>query len=389
MYTFGVFFKPLASDLGSSRAALSGAYSLFMLNNGIFSMVWGHLSDRFGPARTGVLSGFLMALGLALSSQVNSLWQFYLTYGLLAGIGMGGNFSIAMGTTARWFHKKRGMALGIVAAGAGIGTLIILPLAERLIAAYGWSGAYLTLGVTIGVIVITSALFLRSKPADIGLQPYGFGPQLSQPEINKTKLTTDAPDTTVRNAARTRFLGMLLLIYFLFSFGQQMIMVHLVNYTTDQGIIPIVAATLVSVIGIGGIAGRTGMGAVSDRIGSKNALLVCCIILTLSLVWLIFTRELWMFYLFAIVFGFAYGGEVPQMPTLIGEFFGLGAVSALVGTIVFAISISAALGSWAGGQIFDTTHSYTLAFIIAVICSFSAVLTVIMLKKMANKRRRS
>jgi predicted MFS family arabinose efflux permease len=84
-----------------------------------------------------------------------------------------------------------------------------------------------------------------------------------------------------------------------------MVMVHLVNYATDIGIASLIAATFISIIGVGGFIGRLSMGTVSDRIGSHNALIICCTILTVTLVFLIFTSELWMFYLFAIVFGFA------------------------------------------------------------------------------------
>ena len=88
-----------------------------------------------------------------------------------------------------------------------------------------------------------------------------------------------------------------------------------------------------------------------------------------------------MFYLFAVTFGFAYGGEVPQIPALIGRFFGLRAVAALIGVVMFGTSVGGALGSWVGGQIFDVTQSYQGAFTIALIASLSAVIITVMLKK--------
>ena len=130
-----------------------------------------------------------------------------------------------------------------------------------------------------------------------------------------------------------------------------------------MGIASLIAATFISIIGIGSFIGRLLMGTASDRIGANNALLICCIIMLSTLVFLIFTRELWMFYLFAIVFGLAYGGEVPQMPVLVGRFFGLRALAALVGVILFGATIGGAIGAWVGGQVFDVTQSYQLAFI--------------------------
>jgi len=387
MYSFGVFFKPLAADFSSSRAAISGVYSVFMITSGIFAILVGWLADRFGPTKILALCGFMMGLGLVLASQVNALWQLYITYGLIVGIGMSAAFPISTGTTARWFLKRRGLALGIVSAGVGLGTLTMLPVAERLITAFGWSGAYFVFGLAAGILIIACALFLRRDPEEMGCRPYGMETQPSESNTDHEEGTRHiAPETgvTLWTAVRTRPLWMLMFIYFLFNFSLQMVMVHLVNYATDLGITPLVAATLVSVIGIGSIAGRLIMGTVSDKIGSNNALLICCIVLATSLLGLIFARELWMFYLFAIVFGFAYGGEVPQIPALIGQFFGLRAVTALVGTILAGIALGGALGSWTGGQIFDVTHSYQIAFAIAVIAGLFSVITTVVLKKMAR-----
>jgi len=388
MYTFGIFFKPIANELVVSRAALSGAYSLFMFNCGFFSMVCGYLCDKYGPAKTGMAAGFLLGLGLILSSQVNSLWQFYVTYGLISGIGMGGGFSIGMGTTARWFEKRRGLALGIVASGAGIGMLIYMPVSESLIASYHWDGAYLVLGFIILTVVVTSAAFLRSSPAKVGLKPYGYEEQVS-PQIIIEKPVSSGQDFSIFTAIRTRFMLLLVSIYLLFAIGQQMVTVHLVNYATDTGILTIMAASLMSVVGIGGIIGRTSMGAISDKIGAKNALLACCATMTLALIMLIFTRELWMFFLFAIIFGFAAGGEIPQMPILVGEFFGMKAVSGLVGVIVFGTCVGAALGSWAGGRLFDISQNYLTAFSLATACSISSVVVILVLKWMSGKRAKN
>jgi MFS family permease len=151
-------------------------------------------------------------------------------------------------------------------------------------------------------------------------------------------------------------------------------MVHLVNYATDLGISSLIAATFISVIGIGSVTGRVTMGAFSDRIGSHNALLICCVILAGTLILLIFSKELWMFYFFAIVFGFAYGGEVPQMAALVGSFFGLHAVTVLVGIITMSARMGGALGSYLGGAIFDVTDSYRFAFGIASVAGFIAVI---------------
>jgi len=383
-YSFGVFFKPVAADFGWSRAVTSGAHSVLMLSHGAFAAPMGWLADRFGPVKVMVFCGFAMGLGLVLTSQINALWQFYLTYGLVVGIGLSGGMPVTTGTIARWFVKHRGLALGIASAGVGLGTLIVLPMAERLIAAFAWSGAYFILGITSWIVMITCALFLRRDPEGMGYQAYGVQrPPTEANTDHSREISYVAPGTgiSLRAAVRTRPLWLLFLTYFLFSFCLQMIMVHLVNYTTDLGITPLVAATLLSVVGIGSMFGRVAMGAASDRIGSSNALAICCLVLGISLLWLLFARELWMFYLFAIVFGFAYGGEIPQMAALVGQFFGLQSVAALVGVVLIGLSIGGALGSLIGGRIFDLTQSYQVAFTVAVVVSFATVILALMLRR--------
>jgi MFS family permease len=384
MYSYGVFFKHLIADFGWSRAATSGVHSVFMIFHGGLAIAVGWLVDRTGPARVMASCAFIAGLGLVLTSQITELWQLYITYGLIVGIGESAGFIAVTSTTARWFTRHRGLALGIVSSGVGLGTLIIVPVTERLIAAFGWSMAYLILGLATWVLMVPASLLLRRNPSEKQRLAHGENdsptsvPATPPKKAGRIPLESGMP---ARVAARQRPLWMLLSIYFLFNFCLQIVMVHLVNYATDIGTSSFIAATFISIIGAGSLLGRLSMGTASDRIGSINALLICCTILMTTMVWLIFSREVWMFYLFAIVFGFAYGGEVPQMPVLVGRFFGMRALAVLVGMVVFGATIGGAIGAWAAGQVFDITQSYLLAFTIAVAASFTAIIITAMLKK--------
>jgi len=158
-------------------------------------------------------------------------------------------------------------------------------------------------------------------------------------------------------------------------------LVHLVNYATDLGIDSFTAASIVSVIGIGSIAGRLFMGSMSDRIGEKNAMIISGLGLVVALILLIFSNQLWMLYTFAILFSISYGAEVTLMPLLAGRIFGLVAVMALTGIISASARIGGSVGSWMGGAVFDSTHSYLIAFIIAAILGFIVLSLAITLKR--------
>jgi MFS family permease len=386
IYTFGIFFKPLIADFGWSRAATSGVYSIFQISAGIAVIPLGWLADRFGPTRISVLSGFMIGLGLVLTSQVRELWQLYLSYGVIVGIGVSGTFAICTGVTARWFLKRRGLALGIVSSGVGLGTLIMSPVAERLINAFGWSEAYLIIGLVTWVVIITSAFFLRSDPKEIGCCPYGEEePLLQKPateQNNEAIYPAIKTDIALLVAFRNKPLWILIALFFFFGFGVQLVQVHFVNYATDKGITSFVAATFLSVIGVFSFVGRLASGAVSDKIGHIRALIICCVIFTISLIWLTFAEQLWTFYFFALLFGLSYGGEVPLMPLLIGQFFGLKAVMALVGVMMASSRAGGALGAWMGGVVFDATNSYTVAFIIAAITGLLSLLIVPILARL-------
>ncbi len=384
MYSYGIFFKHLIAEFGWSRAATSGVHSLFMISNGVFAIVMGWMVDRSGPARVMVFCSLLAGLGLVLTSRVTELWQLYLTYGIIVGIGISAGFITVTATTARWFTRRRGLALGIVSSGVGLGTLVLIPVVERLITAYDWSTTYLIIGLAAWAIMTPASLFLRRNPGERERLTYDEnGSAASVNAGNKKTAGLPAPESgmTAGTALRHRQLWMLIAIYFLFNFCLQMVMVHLVNYATDMGTPSFIAATFISIVGAGSLIGRLLMGTASDRIGSHNALLICCTILMITMVWLIFSRDLWMFYAFAIVFGFAYGGEVPQMPVLIGRYFGLRSVAVLVGMVVFGATFGGAIGAWAAGRLFDITQSYQLAFSIAAAASFLAVVMTLRLKQ--------
>ena len=382
-FSFGIFFKPLVSDFGWDRASTSGIQSLYFVCYGSFSLIGGWLAERFGPTKVAAISNCVAGLGLVLTSQASTLWQFYVTYGVITGIGVGGNFAVCMSTTARWFLARRGLALGIVSCGAGLGTFVIVPAVGRLIAVFGWSSAYMIMGFAVWIIIISCAMLLRRDPEQMGLRAYGVeAPLLELGTEKKGEIIKDDFDarSVLSTAVRTKVLWTLIASLFLLGFCVQVIMVHLVNYATDIGVAPLVAATMVSAIGISSIVGRLSMGAASDRIGSNNALIICCLVLPISLFWLVFTRQIWMFYIFAIFFGLAYGGEVPQIPSLVAHFFGLKAASSLVGLVFWGTLLGGALGSWVAGKLFDMTQGYQVVFIIAGAAGISSFLLALRLK---------
>ncbi len=381
IYSFGVFFKPMLTDLGWTRAAISGAYSLTFVVNGFLGIFAGRLCDRFGPRVVVTVCGLLIVLGYLLMSQVHAIWHMYLFYGLIIGTGLSGIYVPAITTVARWFIKRRGLMTGIVIAGISVGTLVTSPVANWLISSYGWRTSYIVMGIAVLVLVTLAAQFLKRDPAQLGLVPYGeseAGENSSHPSISGLSLS---------QAVRTRQFWMLCFMLPFFEFGADTIMVHIVPHVTDEGFSAASAAGVLATIGGLSLVGRISMGGIGDRIGNRRVFTLGMGIAVLTLIWLLFAGELWMFYLFAIVFGFAYGSYGPLISLLVADSFGLSSLGVILGVVTCFVTIGAAIGPIFAGKIFDVMGSYQVAFVVCAVLTASAMILSLFLKPITKAGR--
>ncbi|MFC1902142.1 MFS transporter [Chloroflexota bacterium] len=354
---FGVFFKPLIAEFGWSRALISGAFSVHSVMQGLSGTVMGGLNDRFGPRVVMTFCGFLVGLTCLLMSQISASWQLYLFY-LVMGIGMGGSFPPTMSTVARWFAKRRSVMTGFVLAGGGIGGMIAPPVANWLISTYGWRNAYIIMGALVLVLAILIAQFLRRDPAKMGQVPYG------ENEGQEQRLDSGIEGFSFKEATLTRQFWMVFVMIFCFGFSYVVNAVHIVPHATDLGISAASAANVLATISGTFLLGGIVMGSVADRIGNRQTLIICFILMTAALFWLLAAREAWMLYLFAAVLGFGGGGAGMLESTLPAELFGMRSHGLILGVISVGFTIGAAVGPFITGYIFDVSGSYQPAFLI-------------------------
>ena len=370
MYTYGVFLKPLLAEFGWTRAAISGAFSLFMVLFGLFFVITGRLNDRFGPRIVVTVCGFFLGLGYLLMSQINAIWQLYLFYGVIIAIGMSGGFVPLVSTVARWFVKRRGLMTGLVVSSVGVGTVIMPPIANWLISSYVWRDSYTIIGIAALVVIVLAAQLLKRDPGQVGQLPYG------ESGIKEGSLNLEAIGFSLRQAIHVRQFWILGSICLFFSFFLQAIMVHIVPHATELGIPSAIAASVLAAIGGVSIAGRIVMGGAGDKIGNRLAMSICFFIIAIVLFWLLAAKELWMLYLFATIFGFAYGGFTALESPMVAELFGLGSHGVILGCIGVGATIGGAIGPVLAGYIFDVTGSYYQAFqICAAIAVIGFILT--------------
>ncbi len=377
-YTFGIFLRPLTLEFGWERGALSIAQSICIIAGGLFAILTGRLTDRYGPRLLVTVNGILAGIVFFLMSRISSLWQVHLTWGLLMGIAGSFCYVPIISTVPRWFVKKRGMAMGLTVAGFGLGAIITPPLAQWLISAYEWRQAYVVLGIISLVVITPLAQFMKLSPKQMGLKPYGENGPTTE---NKPSSTPVTEGYSFQQAIKTGPFWLFGSILACFLFCIQVIIVHIAAYATDIKIPAIVAASILSIIAGGSVIGKLSTGFISDKVGARLALSACLITITLSLIWLLFAKEIWMLYLFAVVFGFGYGGIVPLQNLVPAELFGLKSLGAVVGSVLFFGTVGGAIGPPVAGYIFDVTKSYRLAFLIcAILCAIGIILSLILLR---------
>jgi MFS family permease len=380
---FGVFFNPLLDEFGWTRATTSGAFSLSSILHGMLGIAMGGLTDRFGPRLVVTFCGIFLVVGYLLMSQVNAVWQLYLFYGVIIGIGMSGLWVPLLTSVARWFTGKRSMMTGIVICGLTIGQLVAPPLISRLIAAYDWRMSYVILGGAVLVLVVVAAQFLKRDPGQME------GLSGSENEEKETGAIYDNKDYTLKESIYTTQFWQAIVIFFGFGFTAFSITVHLVPHAIELGISDVTAANLLAINGGIGIIGNFVLGGIiGDRIGNRKVFIIGSILMVASLLWLAPASELWVLYLFAIVFGLALGGMGTSESPLVARLFGLSSHGLIYGVIGLGFTGGGAVGPIVSGYIFDRLGSYQLAFVVCaafgIIC---LVLSIILrpTKKLGTK----
>jgi len=357
-FSFGVFFSALLEEFGWSRGALSGAFALYAFGYSGLAVVSGHLTDRWGPRAVIAVGGGFLGAGWIAMSMTSSLWHPYVFYGVVAALGMSTANVPCSATVARWFVRRRGLATGLATAGGSLGAFCLPPLAQILVSGVGWRRAYVIFGAAILLSLNLLAPLMKRDPEGLGLTPDG-GARAEHTGAPSAR----GSDYTMREAMRTRAFWVLFSLFAATWIPIFAPLVHLVPLARGLGVDPLVAATLVSALGMAGIAGRLIMGSLSDRIGRRSAIGIGLVLQILAFLGFAVAGALPGLYAASIAFGFSYGAVASLFPAIVADFFGREQAGSLVG-LLFAMSGSmAALGPLGAGFIYDRTGSYGPAWV--------------------------
>jgi MFS family permease len=381
LYSFGVFFKPMMSEFGWTRAMTAGAYSLRSIEGGIASPVVGWAVDKYGPRIVIVIGAVIAGAGFCMMPLINSLLGFYMIYGVLLSIGMSAMLYIpAFTLIARWFKRKVSMATSVLAIGAGIGGLICAPISALLIANYGWRISFVLIGITVWVVVIPLTFIIRNSPEEMNLRQDGDPPLQAAENVNglnESETIVESEDYTLKQALSSSVFWLLALSGLFQGMAHSTIIVHSIPHLTDMGIPTAQAAASIGLLTLVSIIGRVSYGYLGDRFDKRYLFVSLYILQAIGILVLMDANSMMMVYLFIFFFGVGFGGGIPLNTAIRAEYFGRAAFGKIMGFGAPVGMISSAIGPVMAGHIYDVTGSYHYAFLtisILVLCGTPAIM---------------
>ena len=369
--TPGLLTLPLEKDFGWDRASISLGVAISLIAFGLGGPLGGATVDRFGPRRVVIAGCALIAGGIWALTQVRELWQFYVIWGIVIGLGTGAAGNVVSGVIAhRWFRKHQGLVIGGLGAAVSAGQLIFIPIIATIIVSSGWRPAISILAVALVIVLIPLFFLMRDRPEDVGLRPYGE----DEAAAKSPEREVDVRGTPLREALRTRDFWLLAGSFFVCGYTSNgLIGTHLVPHAVEHGFTEVTAAGAVALLGSLNIVGTFASGWLTDRYDPRKLLAFYYGFRASSLFALPFIYELQWLLLFAIVYGLDWVATVPPTVNLTASRFGRASLGTLYGWIWFSHMMGAALAAYAGGFFRVLLGDYHLIFISAGVMGFIAV----------------
>lgn len=356
--TFAVFLLPIGAETGWHRVDLTSVYSLYMAASGLASPFVGIVFDRLGPRALYAIGLAALGGGFLLAGRMTSLWELYLSVGLMGGLGIASIGMIpASALVSRWFDRRLATAMAVVATGYGTGTLVLVPLAQLLIEREGWRAAYLWLGGGILALALPVALLPWSR---IGRIPAGG---------SRSSAAGDDGPQLIR-ALRGRPFWALFLVFFLTAIAVFSISLQSVAYLVERGYTPLQAAGAFGFTGVLSIAGMLATGTAADRFGNRITATVsylCTFIGVAALFLMRVEPSFALVVVFVLFFGVSMGARGPVVSTIAATLFAGRGLGAIYGTISTGQGLGAAAGSWLAGYLHDLTGGYDAGFLLSTV----------------------
>jgi MFS family permease len=368
---FSLFVKPMAIDFGGGRGTISMAYTIYMVCFGLGSFLMTWLADRVSMRLLLAIAVVSYSAGAILGSLAGSLGTLYVAFGVLNGAAVGSLVGCLTYAVAQWFATNKGLALGIMMAGMGMGVFASSMTANLVMGSYGWRGTFVVLGIGALVINVPMLLLIRERMAVGTARPDTRPAAVSQTQHAPIVATAG---WSTASAAKTWSFWSLNATFFCCCLSHSGPLLHYIPYANDLGLAAQRSALLVTLVGLASVVGRTGLGALSDWIGGKRTLFFCLLVQMLMAVWVMVFTSWAAWVTFAILFGISYGGVFPLYPAITRGYFGAEGTGGIYGFQLFLSTIAMGLGGYLGGYLFDLFGTYRVSFLTSITVGVLSIL---------------
>ena len=379
----GTFLVSLERHFNWSRTQLSGAFSVARLEGAMLGPLEGYLIDRLGSRRMILIGYTIMGVGFLLFSQIQNLWQFYAAYLVVSlGSGLGGWLAV-ISLINKWFIRRRSFAMAATMSGIHFGGFLVPVLALGL-ETHGFRNTNAGIGVFMLATALPMAWFVvRNTPEGYGLRPDGDLPRpATQPAGAAAGMKADdEPDFTARQAMATPVFWILTIAHLSSTVSIVTLSIHLVPKLTDMGMTLTGAGLVVLVQTAVALPSQLAAGLVADRLPKQLVLLAFLLLQSSSMVVIAMAESVNMAYVFAIMYGIGFGGRVPLMTSIRGEYFGRKAFATIMGLSMFPNNIAMIAAPLFAGYMFDSTGSYVIPFMAFAVLNYAGAFLILFVRR--------
>jgi MFS family permease len=380
----GVLIGPLKTEFGWDTADISAAFAVRLVLFGLMGPFAAAFMNRFGVRRVAAVALTLIGAGILGSFAMTKLWHLFLLWGVVVGLGTGLTAMVLGATVAtRWFSKRRGLVLGLLTASTATGQLVFLPLLATLTERLGWRYALSFILLVLLVAAVAVLALMRDRPADVGQPPYGANqptPAAVQPATFRAMMAS--PILALRDASGSATFWVLFGTFFVCGASTNgLVQTHFIALCGDFGIVPVMAAGMLAMIGLFDFVGTVGSGWLSDRYDSRWLLFWYYGLRGLSLLYLPFSS--FSFYelsIFAVFYGLDWVATVPPTVKLVADRFGDRA-NLVFGWVFAGHQLGAAFAAYGAGFTRSFYETYLPAFFAAGFLCLIAALSIVLVRE--------
>ena len=395
-----VLIPRLVETFEWSYGAVGGAFALQWVVSGMFGPAAGWMGDRYGVRVTMLVGAVLFMAGMVLTGMVQNLWQFYLFFGIVLSMSMG-IFQVPLtAAVTLWFRRHLGVGMGALQASQGLGPLVTVPLILLIVSQFGGGESEMSLvswlpgiggdenglraafwlpGIGGGLMLIALIRLFYNEPGEIGLRPLGASEDEPVRRLQTGQVAKTRTRVFLRQAQRTPAFWNLIGIHYWGCAGHAIIMIFLVAMAEDRGVSPAAAAGTFVALSVTSTLTRFGVPIAADLLGSKWVMAVCFFLQVVPVFILFFAHDAWMFYLFAILFGIGFGGEMTAFPIINRQYYANAPMGTTYGWQMMGAGLGMASGAALGGLLRDLTDSFTSTMALSLVLSAMGVLSILFL----------